>query len=185
MLKLEPVWQPDTQQALFRILMNAMAHPGRGYSLQDCIANNTRTSLAVLATLLDGEVSLADPHCLLDDRDWPLLQAKSATNDQADYILCDALQAADFVPKIGSLVCPEQSATLIMVMKSLTAGELALQLSGPGIQTTTSCHWQGMDHSWLTLREQCNASFPLGIDMLLLADSSITAIPRTTHVELV
>ncbi len=69
------------QQAHFRLLLEAMARPGL---VQPLIAlpEKGHPALTILATLLDAEVSLADPDKLLQDDDWPMLQVKSLTQNK-------------------------------------------------------------------------------------------------------
>lgn len=184
MLAIDPVWQADTQQAHFRLLLDAMAYPGRCANLKTLPTDGGLVALTVLSTLLDAEVSLADPHALLKDDAWKMLQTNSAATDEADYILCAGSQFINFSPKLGSLKSPEQSATLILVVDKLGAGDLKLDLSGPGIQANQILSVTGLTAQWLALREECNVSFPLGVDLILIDDSQIAALPRTTKVEI-
>jgi len=56
-------WHPGMQQALFRNLLKAFSYPGESVWLAD-----TDGAVAILATLVDAETTLADPHQLLSDR---------------------------------------------------------------------------------------------------------------------
>jgi alpha-D-ribose 1-methylphosphonate 5-triphosphate synthase subunit PhnH len=182
MLSLDPIWMPDTQQGHFRLLLDAMARPGTCHTLTT-VPKEGHSVLAVLTTLLDAEVSLADPHALLRSDDWPMLQTKSATVEQADYVLCDGSRAPNFTPKLGTLPSPEQSATLILVVGELGQGDTHLKLTGPGIANTESLMINGLDTQWLTLREDWVCSFPLGVDLVLVDGGQLAALPRTTKVE--
>ena len=183
MLQLEPIWQADQQQAQFRRLLDAMAHPGRCYASLGQ-GNEDEVVLAILATLLDVEVTLADPHQLLREEDWPMLQAPSVSPALADYILCDASQAPTFTPKLGSLPNPEQSATLILVVNQLGSGDTRLKLTGPGIEHASMLAIDGLATDWLTRRAEWNGAFPLGVDWILADAIQLTAIPRTTRLEM-
>jgi len=184
MLKLDPIWQPDAQQENFRLLLDAMARPGHRYTL-DTLPENGTVALTVLATLLDAEVSLDDPHALLRHEDWPMLQAQSTSTEQADYILCDATQTADFTPKLGTLPSPELSATILLVVDNIGKGNLQLKLTGPGIKDDRSLSITGLDSTWLSKREEWNCAFPLGVDLILIDDKQVAALPRTTKVEVI
>ena len=61
------VWQEQTQQGLCRRLLDAVAYPGR---LFDATESGTTARLAILATLLDGEVNRDDPHKHITHEDW-------------------------------------------------------------------------------------------------------------------
>lgn len=182
MLSLDPIWMPEFQQQHFRLLLEAMARPGKCQTLID-VPDNGPSVLAILATVLDAEVSLADPHALLNNADWPMLQTKSATAEQADYVLCDGTRTPDFVPKLGSLHSPELSATLILMVEELGQGNTHLNLSGPGIAESQTLLIKGLDNQWLALREDWVCAFPIGVDFILVAGKQIAALPRTTKVE--
>lgn len=184
MLKLDPIWHSDNQQKQFRLLLEAISRPGRCYPLLKH-SDNGSVALGILAILLDAEVSLADPHHLLQKSDWPMLQAKLAESEQADYLVCDALRNPDFMPRIGTLQSPEQSATIVLVVNKLGKGNVNLKLTGPGIKKSENLIISGLSLQWLSKREDWNCSFPLGVDFILIDDEQVTALPRTTKVELI
>lgn len=181
MLDVAPIWTPNVQQQNYRALLEAMSRPGSVESIQ---ANDTEvTYLAVLATLLDGEVSLSDPNGLLSESHWPLLQAQHAPTDEADYILCQGDQPPTLQPRLGTLPCPEQSATLVIQVESLKTGNLYFQLTGPGIRGNKKISISGLHPDWLAQREDWICSFPLGVDLILVDETAAMALPRTTKVE--
>jgi len=182
MLELSEIWKPEKQQQLFRSLLNAMARPG---SLGSIVTptNNEIIGLPVLAVLVDAAVSVADPHQLLQKNDWLLLQTTEKPADTADYILCNGNFVPDFAPKCGTLTCPEQSATLIIAVNGFHAGTTHLQLKGPGIAESTNLLIDGLDPSWIQVRQDWVCEFPLGVDLFLVSETQLAAIPRTTKVE--
>lgn len=182
MLKLDPIWQPDVQQTNFRLLLDAMAYPGRFFTLH-AVPNEGVGALSVLATLLDADVTFSDPYNLLRDDDWPMLHAKSSLADEADYVLCNASQLPDFSPKLGTLPNPDQSATLILNVNKIGKGEQTLKLSGPGIKDTQRLSVDGLNTEWLSKRDEWICAFPLGVDMILVDGEHVAALPRTTKVE--
>lgn len=182
MLNLDPVWQPESQQGYFRLLLDAMSYPGRCLEVS-VLPNSESMVMTVLATLLDNEVSLSDPYTLLQERDWSMLQVKSESAEQADYILCKASESPDFEPKLGTLPSPEQSATIVLVVDMLGEGEHKLKLTGPGIKDNEVLSIKGLHSDWISNREDWNSSFPLGVDFILVDNQNIAALPRTTKVE--
>ena len=183
MLKLDAIWSPDNQQNYFRLLLDAMAHPGQCYSIT-VIPDEGPAALVVLSTLLDNEVTLSDPHAILCSNDWSMLQVKEALAEQADYIVCDGKQSPIFLPKLGTLPCPEQSATLVLIVKELGSGDLQLHLEGPGIDGNRNLMISGLNSDWLERREDWVSSFPLGVDLIIVDNKQLAAIPRTTKVEM-
>jgi len=179
-MKTEALWQPAGQQQVYRHILQAMAYPGRIAALsgQDDAARQ------VLATLLDGDVSLCDRDDLLDPADWPLLAARRAAAADADYLVAHAARHPDFSPRLGTLTEPEQSATLLLRVAALGQGDLRLRLAGPGIDSTLELSIAGLHPDWLARRAEWVATFPLGVDLILVDDRQITALPRTTQVEI-
>lgn len=187
MLKLEPIWTPPVQQKNYRALLQAMSRPG--YVIPLFCHHNANALLAVLATLLDGEISLADQHGLLSDEQWLLLQAKSENAEKADFIVCQGDAVPDFYPKRGTLSSPEQSATVILQVNALHAVNsqsqtLRINLTGPGVKESIGCELVGLNPQWLSDRGKWISEFPMGVDVLLVDNLSLMAIPRTTTVEL-
>ncbi|MDA3806415.1 MAG: phosphonate C-P lyase system protein PhnH [Thiomicrorhabdus sp.] len=180
-----PIWLADTQQALFKSLMQVLSRPGRLDNWAEWLENSP-AYLAVLATLLDGEVSLADVSGLLTESNWPLLQAHKSAVEQANYILCDATKAPTFLPKLGTLSSPDFAATLILKVSSLDKmqGNIRLKLTGPGVNGETEICVSGIDQAWLDQRNEWCSAFPLGIDCILVDDTQILGLPRTTKVEI-
>jgi len=181
------LWQPLVQQKTFRRLMEACAFPGRLADLSD---TGTQALTSVLATLLDGEVSLADPDGLVASEDWRRLEAHRRGPDKADFIVCDGAQGPAFTPCLGTLESPERSATLIIRVAGLANGAhevkgagIPLLLSGPGIEHTQTLTVEGLAPAWLTAREIWVAAFPLGVDCLLVDAQRAAFLPRTTRIE--
>jgi alpha-D-ribose 1-methylphosphonate 5-triphosphate synthase subunit PhnH len=181
MLEVTAIWTPAIQQQNYRALLHAMSRPGtRVNMLREPTA---QSATAVLATLLDAEVSLADPDGLLEQGVWPMLQANSLEPEIADYILCRGVKPPGFQPRLGTLASPEMSATLLVLVDSLSEGELTLHLSGPGVQEKAQCSVAGLDVEWLARRADWVSAFPLGVDLLLVDEAAVIALPRTTKVE--
>lgn len=182
MLQVNTVWQPDTQQQQYRQLLEAMSRPGICCAL---IAkdSNAYQALPLLSSLVDAQASISDPEQVLTDADWRMLQAAPATVQQADFVLADGMKCFSEQPKLGTLPNPEQSATVVLTVKAIDQGELSLRLSGPGIKAEINLAVEGLDERWLHNRDIWNASFPLGVDMLLADGERFIALPRTTYVE--
>jgi alpha-D-ribose 1-methylphosphonate 5-triphosphate synthase subunit PhnH len=171
-------WQAPTQQAAFRQLLDAFSYPGRRVEL------NTKEDalVLVLATLLDGGVTLADPQGLVSADDQRRLGVMTVNPEQAQYVVMSGDHVPDFQPVLGTLESPEQGATLILKVDSL-GGDDCLRLSGPGIEIETALSVSGIDPAWWALRSSWNGAFPLGIDLILVAGNQVVALPRTTRIQ--
>jgi alpha-D-ribose 1-methylphosphonate 5-triphosphate synthase subunit PhnH len=177
------VWQAHTQQRLFRRLLDAFAYPGR---LFDAADSGTNARLAILATLLDAEVDLADPQGLITPEDSLRLMAPAAAPEQARFVLADAARTPDFTPALGSLESPEFGATLVLEVQKLGAGT-PLLLTGPGIASQTPASptrlaVQGLHPAWIAQRADWVAAYPLGVDIILCDATHFAALPRTTQI---
>jgi alpha-D-ribose 1-methylphosphonate 5-triphosphate synthase subunit PhnH len=171
-------------QSVFRSVMDAMARPG---SVQR-IVSAAGTPAAIALTLFDHDTPV-----WLDGR-------MSATADVAKWlkfhtsapVITDSLTAGfalvgdpENLPALdrfafGSNEYPDRSATLILQVESLTDGPV-VELQGPGIDGTAGLR-ASIQPRDLFDRLSINATlFPRGIDVVLVHDDSIVAIPRTTR----
>jgi alpha-D-ribose 1-methylphosphonate 5-triphosphate synthase subunit PhnH len=178
-------------QSTFRSVMDAMAHPGsvqRIVSAAGTPSAMTRGTAAIALTLFDHDTPV-----------W-LDAAMSATPEVAMWLkfhtgapLVTDSSIAGFalvgdprtLPALdrfafGSNEYPDRSTTLILQVGSLTGGPV-VELQGPGIDgsATLRASIQPQD---LFERLAINTTlFPRGIDVVLVHDDSIVAIPRTTR----
>lgn len=182
MLTIDPIWSPDIQQQHFRLLLDAMARPGLVKELR-ALPQSGISAIALLATLVDNEVSLADPDGLLSDLDASMLQARFVPVAQADFIVCDGRRTPNIDPRLGTLTDPDQSATLFLMLDELNRGDISMLLKGPGIDGSRQLSVAGLHPHWLSVRDDWVAAFPLGVDMILFDAKRFTALPRTTHVK--
>ena len=80
----------------------------------------------------------------------------------------------------GTSEYPDRSTTVILQVESLTQGP-AFELRGPGIDGTAVLR-ATLQPADLFERLAINATlFPRGIDVVLVADDAVVAIPRTTR----
>jgi alpha-D-ribose 1-methylphosphonate 5-triphosphate synthase subunit PhnH len=178
-------------QSTFRSVMDAMARPG---SVQRIVAAN-----GAPAAMMRGTAAIA---LTLFDHDTPvwLDQLMSATSDVtkwlkfhtgapviADASICSfalvgdarALPALDRF-SFGTNEYPDRSTTLILQVDSLTQGP-TLKLHGPGIDGTAVLQAAIQPPDLFERLAINSALFPRGIDVVLVHDDTIVAIPRTTR----
>ena len=178
-------------QSTFRSVMDAMARPG---SVQR-IAAATGTP----AAMMRGTAAIA---LTLFDHDTPvwLDTRMSETSDVAKWLkfhtgapvvedssVCSFALIGDarVLPALdrfsfGTNEYPDRSTTLILQVQSLTQGS-TFELRGPGIDGTAVLQ-AAIQPPDLFERLAINAAlFPRGIDVVLVADDAIVAIPRTTR----
>lgn len=173
-------WHPLAQQATFRHLLEAFSYPGRVASLGTA-PGDTLTML--LATLVDAGVTLADPLNQVSADDRRRIDAQLVVPDRARFVVSQGAHVPDYQPELGTLESPEQGATVIVCIKSLDEGT-RLDLTGPGIDGETTLHVAGMAPGWWIQRSRWNASFPMGVDLILVAGRRLVALPRTTRIQI-
>jgi alpha-D-ribose 1-methylphosphonate 5-triphosphate synthase subunit PhnH len=178
-------------QSTFRSVMDAMARPG---SIQRIVS-----AAGTPAAMMRGTAAIA---LTLFDHDTPVwLDGRmSATADVAKWlkfhtsapVFADSSTTSfalvgdpENLPELdrfafGSNEYPDRSTTLILQVESLTSGP-AVELRGPGIDGTATLR-ASIQPRDLFERLAINATlFPRGIDVVLVHDDSIVAIPRTTR----
>lgn len=178
-------------QTTFRSVMDAMARPG---SVQRVMAGS-----GAPAALMRGTAAIA---LTLFDHDTPvwLDPLLSETSDVAKWlkfhtgapVIADSsissfavVGDARTLPALdrfafGSNEYPDRSTTIILQVESLTEGP-AFELRGPGIDGTAVLR-ATLQPADLFERLAINATlFPRGIDVVLVADDAVVAIPRTTR----
>jgi alpha-D-ribose 1-methylphosphonate 5-triphosphate synthase subunit PhnH len=178
-------------QAIFRAVLDAMAHPGRIVDVTTSLETPpalARASVAVCLALIDFETRLwLDPAARTDDTvgylrfhcGAPIVEAP----EHADFALVTdsaSMPALDAFPQ-GTDEEPERSATVIVQVGALTAGA-GHELSGPGIAERVRLRVDGVSAAfWSQLRDN-HVRFPRGVDVMLVAGTRLAALPRTTRV---
>ena len=190
MINIASIWLPARQQQNYRAVLDAMSRPGHCKKLYfegGDLDRENKAFTALLASLLDKAVTFADPHALIHEDELTLLQTQLIEPEQADFIVCKGSEIPAFQPKLGTLPSPELSATIVISVTNIdesSQGNLKLCLSGPGVNNFTQCAITGLNRQWLNAREEWVSRFPLGVDILLVDDTSVMALPRTTTVEI-
>ena len=178
-------------QSTFRSVMDAMARPG---SVQRITA-----VAGTPCTMMRGTAAIA---LTLFDHDTPIWldEGMSATSDAANWlkfhtsapVIADSSVSSFALigdPKnlaaldrfaFGSNEYPDRSTTLILQVESLTEGP-AFELRGPGIDGTAILRASIRPHDLFERLAINVALFPRGIDVVLVHDDAVIAIPRTTR----
>jgi alpha-D-ribose 1-methylphosphonate 5-triphosphate synthase subunit PhnH len=179
-------------QSTFRSVMDAMARPGsvqRIVPMAGAPGPMMRGTAAIALTLFDHDTPLWLDARMSESSDvlkWlkfhtgaPVVQDSSI----ASFALVG--DAATLPPldrfALGTSEYPDRSTTLILQVERLDAGR-SFELRGPGIDgaATLQASFKPFD---LFERLRINETlFPRGVDVVLVADDAVVAIPRTTRV---
>ncbi len=191
---LDPVFEA---QAVFRALLEATARPGRtmplpapaGLAAPDGPPPPLPAPLASLAlTLADRDTPVflggAPPDAAVRFLAFHTgAPVTTVPGEAAIALLADPAEAPPldaFRP--GCDRHPERSATVAIAVERLSAGKGPLLLDGPGIAATSRLHAAPLPKGFLAARAANHALFPRGVDVLLVADGRLAALPRTTRV---
>jgi alpha-D-ribose 1-methylphosphonate 5-triphosphate synthase subunit PhnH len=178
-------------QSTFRSVMDAMARPGsvqRITAIAGTPSPMMAGTAAIALTLFDHDTPLwldsgmsATPHVAKWLKFHTSAPVVSDSSIGAFALIADAaaLPGLDHFA-FGTSEYPDRSTTLILQVDSLTDGP-ALELRGPGIDGAAVLR-ATIRPSDLFDRLALNTTlFPRGIDVVLVADDAIAAIPRTTR----
>jgi alpha-D-ribose 1-methylphosphonate 5-triphosphate synthase subunit PhnH len=188
-MRLDPV---HDLQAVFRLLMSAMASPGSIRDITpyvekiDIDAPIAKPMLAIALTLFDAETSFSlcqKQNEFAEAAISRITSARPAKTENADFVL--AVEGSSGLSRIittarsGTLIDPHLGATLIIQSDKLcTGGEI--RLTGPGLASEVFID-TGLGNEWLSARAEKNREYPLGIDIIIVDRSGlVTALPRTT-----
>ena len=178
-------------QSTFRSVMDAMARPG---SVARIVAGSgtpqpmMHGTAAIALTLFDHDTPLwLDPPMCETSEVTKWLKFHTGAPVIADSSICSFALIGDAAAlpdlnrfSFGSNEYPDRSTTLILQVESLTQGP-AFELSGPGIDGTATLQ-AAIQPSDLFERLAINAAlFPRGVDVVLVSDDAVVALPRTTR----
>jgi alpha-D-ribose 1-methylphosphonate 5-triphosphate synthase subunit PhnH len=181
-----PVFQ---SQAAFRLLMNAMAQPGRIVDLSHAVqppAPLEPAAAAFLATLADYDTPVWFEHSGADTAaSWLTFHTGAAVTKDPSTASFAVLSKNSPVSgwqnfAMGSLSYPDQSATLLLPVESLRDGT-PLTVRGPGIEAVATIAPRGLPDGFTETMAINAARFPLGFDLLMTCGSELLALPRTTR----
>jgi alpha-D-ribose 1-methylphosphonate 5-triphosphate synthase subunit PhnH len=178
-------------QSTFRSVMDAMARPGRIQRITAVTGMPVkvmRGTAAIALTLFDHDTPVwLDPAMSETAEVGRWLNFHASAPVVSDSSICSfALigDAANLPPldrfSLGSNEYPDRSTTLILQVESLTQGR-AYELRGPGIDGTTILRAEIQPRELFERLSENAISFPRGIDVVLVHDDAIVAIPRTTR----
>ena len=174
-------------QATFRAVLDAMARPGRLHRVGARLAAPApldQATAAVLLTLVDNETPLWLEPLVAPVGDWLAFHCGASIVDvpgNAAFAL--GLSLPDLAAlSAGSHEAPESSATLILQIGALGTGT-RYRLSGPGLREPTLLASDGLPADFAAVWQRNHALFPRGVDMILCAGTTLTALPRSVSIE--
>lgn len=190
-----PGFQDPTFDAthVFRATLTAMSRPGEIQDLEClCAAPESLNSAcaAIILALADMETHI----WLSPEMDNP--QARDFIRFHTGCPITDTPKNATFAVintqtnmatikdlPVGTQEYPDRSATVIVAVDRMEATQ-GVTLTGPGIETSNNISLANISDAFWSWRERQSKIFPLGIDVIFASQNQISALPRTTSVEL-
>jgi len=179
-------------QAVFRAVVDAMAHPGTIVAIGELARAPQPLSLAAAAvalTLLDCETPVWLDPALAQSRDiaaWLRFHTGApltADPRQAAFgVIADPPSMPQFeVFSQGSMEYPDGAATLVLQVDRLSDNG-GFCLSGPGIKASRPLLALPLPADFAVRMHANRALFPRGLDIILASDTTLAALPRSVHV---
>ncbi len=179
-------------QTAFHAVMHAMANPGRIHPLA-CVtvpaAPLTPELGLIAATLLDHDTSVwvdAEIAASQDATAWLTFHTGAPIVGEAlnaQFALATGEKALPTLSNFaqGEPEFPDRSTVVVLAVASLESGQ-GVTLKGPGINGERMLHVDGLPRDFVTQWRENGASFPMGVDLLLVAKGKVAALPRTTRI---
>ncbi|MDA9544325.1 protein phnH [Bradyrhizobium sp. CCBAU 45321] len=179
-------------QSTFRSVMDAMARPGsvqRIVPMAGAPGPMMRGTAAIALTLFDHDTPLWLDARMAESADvtkWLKFHTGAPVVQDSSIASFALIGDGGALPSFesfafGTSEYPDRSTTVIVQIDSLAAGR-SFELRGPGIDGVATLQASIKPFDLFERLQMNEALFPRGIDVVLVADDAVVAIPRTTRV---
>lgn len=179
-------------QSTFRSVMDAMARPGsvqRIVPMAGAPGAMMRGTAAIALTLFDHDTPLWLDARMAESSDvvkWLKFHTGAPVVQDTSIASFGLISDGTALPAfehfaLGTSEYPDRSTTLILQVESLDAGR-SFELRGPGIDGVTTLQASIRPFDLFERLRVNETLFPRGIDLVLVADDAVVAIPRTTRI---
>ncbi len=174
-------------QAAFRGVLEALSRPGQrmavGRPVGGLALGPAMAHLLLALSDDDTPVWWQQPDSAADWLRFHTGATLAALPEQATFVVIG--DAAAMPPldvfSAGSVEFPEQSATLLIEVSSMTEGP-AVEWHGPGIRDMQTVRLAGLPDSFWTQWQANHAAFPQGVDIVFTCADAVLGLPRSTRV---
>jgi alpha-D-ribose 1-methylphosphonate 5-triphosphate synthase subunit PhnH len=173
-------------QRCFRAVLDAMAHPGRLHRIHGPTPPEPlgRATAALLLTLADQDTPVWFDAAATSARRWIAFHCSAiGVDDPARAVFAVATEFPDLESLCaGTDEAPETASTLILEVAAFGTGR-RWRLSGPGLREPTILAADGLPADFAARWQRNRARFPCGVDLVLCAGDTLTALPRSVMIE--
>lgn len=179
-------------QAVFRVVLSVLARPGLPAPLPGGLAPPvplTPGLAAIALSLADADAAIwLDPSLAADPAVAAYLRFHTGApivSDPAEAafaLVADPRGAPSFRDlALGIDTYPDRSTTLVLAVETLTGGE-PIRLTGPGIRDEVTVAASPLPDGFSDGLWANAATFPRGIDVVLVSGSQVIGIPRSSRI---
>jgi len=183
-------------QRCYRTLLEALSKPGSVVRLdlptggKIFVEGVPRPLALACECLVDEKVTIAG--LKERGRHWAreiakLLRVRMVAPDMADFVLTGAdITAGDMSSlKNGSLLAPEEGATLFVYVEELISGDFGvLSMEGPGVRGKVELAVSEAVLKWAWERKNVCLEYPMGFEAFLFdSEGNVVGIPRSCSVD--
>ncbi|WP_454643003.1 phosphonate C-P lyase system protein PhnH [Bradyrhizobium liaoningense] len=179
-------------QSTFRSVMDAMARPGsvqRIVPMAGTPGPMMRGTAAIGLTLFDHDTPLWLDARMAESSDvvkWLKFHTGAPVVQDCSIASFALISDGSALPPLdrfalGTSEYPDRSTTVIIQVDSLASGR-GFELHGPGIDGVAALQASIKPFDLFERLRVNEALFPRGVDVVLVADDAVVAIPRTTRV---
>lgn len=196
MIELKPPYDKVFDAQLhFRVLLDAMAHPGNLYYFTEVemegIQGIPHGVFYIAFALLNADVHF----CFLGEhsdkaQNYITQNTSSLVSslDKVDFVFFPGHLDSYFIHdcRKGNLSYPEEGASLVTYVQKISHDKLnsaiELSLEGPGVESIRTVYIQGLEINTLETLKSINSEFPLGLDIYIIDfEGALMAIPRSNN----
>lgn len=183
----------DSQQ-VFRIVLEALSRPGRVLSVpvlppQEVLPQGLPSVLAALAlTLCDSDTPLWLAPALNTEpvRQWLRFSCSCPLTNEPNAAAFALIDTPAGLPALhtfaqGEAAYPDRSTTLMVAGLSFSPQCQGFSLRGPGIKDSQHLPCHGLPADFAEEWASNTAVYPLGVDILLCAETQLAGLPRTSR----
>jgi alpha-D-ribose 1-methylphosphonate 5-triphosphate synthase subunit PhnH len=176
---------PLASQAVFRVLLQSLARPGRVFQLP--AVGDAGPGLVPLALAVIGSKVAVAGAPSWEERICRATGASLVGLEQASLVAVYGTAEAETVSRLrrGSAAAPEDGAKVGLACQALTEGgpgETTVELTGPGVKGRALLGVDGVGREVFDALRAANAMFPAGVDVWLVDERGRAAgLPRSVH----
>jgi alpha-D-ribose 1-methylphosphonate 5-triphosphate synthase subunit PhnH len=181
---------PLISQAVFRVLLESLARPGRVFRLPEETGQVGPGIVPLAIAVIDSKVAIAGAP------EWQarICRATGASPvgiDEASLVAIYGTASTETVSRLrrGSADAPEDGAKVGLACGALSEGgpgETTIELKGPGVPGRTRLGVDGVSREVFDALRAANAMFPAGVDVWLVDErGGVAGLPRSARLEVI